>query len=425
MSQETGRINKDGTSLTRAIGGDVTGTLALGTSVVINTAVKTGAGLFLHVTTNEPVARSGFVVEGAVTRDPDQVTGPVIDLEVKPKQGTFVRAMFSPNRVVYEADDGTEVVRIGGTRSWRNKNPGNIEGKSGFARKVGAISNDGRFAIFPDEDTGFVAIKKLLSAPDGPYSNLTLAGAINKYAPPDENDTAAYLKSVSAQANVSTVTLISALNDFQLGAVATAIKKIEGWRPGKEEPNTPESLAANPQIISGRPAVQSATEWIDIAKTEAALPPDMRTEVRGPAANPEIIIYFNVGVPRAGVESDEVPWCAAFANYCLVTAGYAGTNSAWSGSFFNDSTGRFVTLPEPQFGCIVIFRDNPQADDNAEWKTGSGHVTFFMDQQGQTMHCLGGNQSDTVKVSAYPRGNFKLGNGTPRRAVRFIMPVRN
>lgn len=80
------------------------------------------------------------------------------------------------------------------SRCRRNHNPGNIE-YGPFARKHGATGTDGRFAKFPDDATGFAALKALLSGPS--YAHLTLAQCVARYAPPSENDTARYVKLVS------------------------------------------------------------------------------------------------------------------------------------------------------------------------------------------------------------------------------------
>ena len=79
------------------------------------------------------------------------------------------------------------------TRAKRNNNPGNIEYGS-FAKRYGATGSDGRFAIFPDAEHGFNALNALLSSPA--YRGLTVAQAIAKYAPANENDTQNYIAMV-------------------------------------------------------------------------------------------------------------------------------------------------------------------------------------------------------------------------------------
>lgn len=82
---------------------------------------------------------------------------------------------------------------VPGSRAARNHNPGNIV-YGPFAIENGATGSDGRFAIFPDDATGFTALKNLLVRF---YSGLTLTQAINKYAPSNENDTGNYISNVS------------------------------------------------------------------------------------------------------------------------------------------------------------------------------------------------------------------------------------
>ena len=78
------------------------------------------------------------------------------------------------------------------SRCRRNHNPGNIE-YSAFARAHGATGNDGVYAVFPDDTTGWHAMSTLLLVG---YLNLTMAQAITKWAPPRANDTAAYIANV-------------------------------------------------------------------------------------------------------------------------------------------------------------------------------------------------------------------------------------
>jgi hypothetical protein len=76
------------------------------------------------------------------------------------------------------------VPRVGLTRADRNNNPGNIE-YGEFARRHGATGNDGRFAIFPDRETGFRAAEALMMGPG--YRNLTLDQIGRRWAEGDTN----------------------------------------------------------------------------------------------------------------------------------------------------------------------------------------------------------------------------------------------
>ena len=66
--------------------------------------------------------------------------------------------------VVYYLSNGDEVVRSGGTRAWRNNNPGCIRPGS-IADAYGAIGSAGGFAVFPDEQTGIEIIRRAIEEP--------------------------------------------------------------------------------------------------------------------------------------------------------------------------------------------------------------------------------------------------------------------
>lgn len=91
-------------------------------------------------------------------------------------------------------------------RPQRNNNPGDIE-YGAFAKSHGATGTDGRFAIFPDYQTGHNALLALLNTKG--YKDLTLAQAITRLGPPNENDTAGYIKKVSAATGLSPDALLN------------------------------------------------------------------------------------------------------------------------------------------------------------------------------------------------------------------------
>lgn len=131
------------------------------------------------------------------------------------------------NTVVLNYADGTREVRQGGSRSWRNDNPGNIRP----GNLQGEIGSAGGFAVFSRESAGQSAIVELLSRPA--YQALTVSGAINRWAPPVENDTAAYQARVQNLTGLDGQTQMSTLNDGELQSVANAIRSVEGWNAGR------------------------------------------------------------------------------------------------------------------------------------------------------------------------------------------------
>jgi len=137
-----------------------------------------------------------------------------------------------------------------GTRAFRNNNPGNIV-DGDFARNNGAISTDGRFAVFPDADTGFRALNSLLRTPR--YQNSSVDQAIARYAPPNENDTAAYQAGVRRAVGVSGDTQLSDLSAEQMDRMAQAIARIEGYHQGGAVTyGTEGHVPARPYATTGR-----------------------------------------------------------------------------------------------------------------------------------------------------------------------------
>ncbi len=147
-----------------------------------------------------------------------------------PSEQEYTSAVALGRDVVYTTADGRRVRRTGGTRAWRNLNPGNIR-YSEFSRNAGAIGQAGGFAVFPDEETGTLAISSLLRGQS--YNNLTIARAITRYAPPSENNTAAYHRRIQQITGLNINRRISDLSDGELSHVVDAIRAIEGWEAGR------------------------------------------------------------------------------------------------------------------------------------------------------------------------------------------------
>ena len=177
-----------------------------------------------------PIAVSELSQEfGALQTEPSELTEPIAH-NVPLTNARRAGAHAMGNDVVYTNANGTQYRKTGGTRAWRNNNPGNIR-YSQFSRRAGAIGQAGGFAVFPDEGTGMRAISSLLRSSS--YINLTIAGAISRYAPPVENDTAAYHRRIQELTGLSINRRISELSNTELTRVASAIRTIEGWAPGR------------------------------------------------------------------------------------------------------------------------------------------------------------------------------------------------
>jgi uncharacterized protein (TIGR02594 family) len=109
-------------------------------------------------------------------------------------------------------------------------------------------------------------------------------------------------------------------------------------------------------------------------------------EIPGERANKRILEYLRTcGISG---DNDEIHWCSAYINWCVIKAGYKGTNSLLARSWLKRGT----ILTKPRLGCIVIFeRGKP-------WQ---GHGGFYLDKNNDVIFTLGGNQSDRVGVNGY------------------------
>lgn len=111
-------------------------------------------------------------------------------------------------------------------------------------------------------------------------------------------------------------------------------------------------------------------------------------EIPGEESNSQINKYLStVDLPS----DDEIPWCSAFVNWCLVEAGRQGTATPTARSFLHWGTPTF----EPKTGDIVVLKRG-----TGHWQ---GHVGFFLDYHYAYIYLLGGNQSNSVCISLYKR----------------------
>lgn len=112
-------------------------------------------------------------------------------------------------------------------RGLRNNNPGNV--KTTPTQWQGEVpSSDPAFESFTGPDKGVRAIGKIMSN----NSNLSIRDFVNRYAPPTENDTAAYLAAVTAS-GISADATVSEVN--QLDLAKAIIKHEQGVQPFHDE----------------------------------------------------------------------------------------------------------------------------------------------------------------------------------------------
>jgi len=117
----------------------------------------------------------------------------------------------------------------------RLNNPGNIE-KGLNWQGLADIQPDERFCAFVSPEFGIRAICKLLRTYNTKYKLKTITGIINRYAPPNENPTAAYIKNVSTWTGFGAKEALDFDNVVTLAKLAKAITRQEnGYAPWDDE----------------------------------------------------------------------------------------------------------------------------------------------------------------------------------------------
>ena len=105
-------------------------------------------------------------------------------------------------------------------------------------------------------------------------------------------------------------------------------------------------------------------------------------ERAGTASNPEILAWASeCGIPYG---SDDIPWCGLYAAVVVKRAGWDVVKSPlWARSWVNFGT----KSPEAGLGDVLVFS-----------RDGGGHVGFYVAEDTDFYHVLGGNQSDAVNI---------------------------
>lgn len=115
------------------------------------------------------------------------------------------------------------------------------------------------------------------------------------------------------------------------------------------------------------------------------------TEIPGTQHNKTIVNYAKE-IGHTEINDDETAWCSIFANWVAMNAGYERSNKLNARSWLNVGT----KTNEPVLGDIVVFwRDTPES-----WK---GHVAFYIKEDKDKVWVLGGNQSNSVSITTYPK----------------------
>ena len=126
-------------------------------------------------------------------------------------------------------------------------------------------------------------------------------------------------------------------------------------------------------------------------------------EVDGSTSNPQILAMLKLD--DKWPDDDAVPWCSAFTNYVAWLLRLPRSKSLRARSWL--LVGEVVELAnaEPGFD-VVIFKRGPGSQPGPDVVDAPGHVGFYAGVEGSKILVLGGNQSDSVSISRYPKTNL-------------------
>ncbi|WP_310498105.1 TIGR02594 family protein [Sandarakinorhabdus sp.] len=101
---------------------------------------------------------------------------------------------------------------------------------------------------------------------------------------------------------------------------------------------------------------------------------------------------------RINYAKDEISWCGLFVAHCVGLT--LPTEPLPSNPLSARAYQKFgVPCPVPQPGAIMVFWRVARTD----WR---GHVGFYVGEDANGFHILGGNQGDAVTIARFPRDRF-------------------
>lgn len=123
-------------------------------------------------------------------------------------------------------------------RGIRNHNPGNIELNKDKWQGLALEQTDGRFAQFKDPTWGIRALAVILINYQDKHRLRTIKSIINRWAPPVENETQAYVDFVADSSGFTQTEKLDMHNYNHLRPVLEAIIRHENGRGPKANANT-------------------------------------------------------------------------------------------------------------------------------------------------------------------------------------------
>lgn len=125
-------------------------------------------------------------------------------------------------------------------------------------------------------------------------------------------------------------------------------------------------------------------------------------EIGGQVDNPQIMSMLKLD--NTWPENDEVPWCSAFVNYICWLVRLPRSKDLRARSWLQ--IGKGITLDQAVPGDIIVLQRGSGEQPGPDVIDAPGHVGFYAGRAGDLIEVLGGNQSDTVKISRYPKSRL-------------------
>lgn len=295
---------------------------------------------------------------------------------------------------------GEDGQRMGGSRSWRNRNPGNIE-FGPFAKSMGAIGSDGRFAIFPTEEAGRKAQERLLFESKG-YRDLTLPQAISKWAPGSENNVPAY---IAAMGGDRSGRRMSEYSPEERGKLMDAMRRHEGWRAGSTiAGGSADGLNVKPGAGTGHPGVMALARMMQssgYAKRFTAFADAFHKNRPGSLHNKGLAGDFSLIDPKRSQEA------AKHMRETMRAAGLSDADMQVLDEYANPSPG--ATGGHMHYG----FRSGAAADRFAAWAKAreDASATAGLRRSGDALMMRGaaaqkveGDAKLSIDLKGFPRG---------------------
>lgn len=159
------------------------------------------------------------------------------------EQNKWVKASYNEETktVVYSNEQGTYMLRSGGSLAWRLNNPGNlrpllnkqgmpapvaVKSHVGFAKTHNSQGEEGYFLIFPDIAIGREEIRRNFNRL---HHKKTLEEAMHSYASKHENDTDSYIEFLEKKHGLNSKKIISDFNADDFEKLLNGITEYEGF----------------------------------------------------------------------------------------------------------------------------------------------------------------------------------------------------